>query len=500
MRSISGRTAGTDPDYAPVVEVFDNLSHTQIYEAVRQLDPAALTSAGEVFLTTATGLGTEVENAHAEISAAIADGWRGGAAQSAADAITAFEQAGRRIADVLTAVGVRLGQAGDAAESVRAAVAEPSTVRPDSAAALLDNERATDNADITRRAEDARLDAVRAMETIYAGAFVPTGTGVPAFPDPVAEPGAVPAAAAPKAGAPSAAEFTVAAPGVGAPATADAPAEAPGVVAVGDADPATAPSTIPAIDGTLSATTTSAAAFIPSATAPAAVAAPGQIVPSAPGTVPAAVGGSAGASALVGYASVDPSVGRPARTTRPGSADTRAGGPGTTTDDFVSATDADPITAAAPDGPIKPAHTGDPTIPANSGHPVTAAGAGVPTMPANSGHPVAPANTGDPTSAASADGRHDAAAASADATAGMSAGAIGGLMGGAMVAADTTRPSGGPRPQPRQDDYEDEDDDEFLRFLDEEPTYLEPADEVNALIGKMEPTSPAVLGEWTERG
>lgn len=490
MRSISGRTAGTDPDYAPVVEVFDNLSHTQIYEAVRQLDPAALTSAGEVFLTTATGLGTEVENAHAEISAAIADGWRGGAAQSAADAITAFEQAGRRIADVLTAVGVRLGQAGDAAESVRAAVAEPATVRPDSAAALLDNERATDNADITRRAEDARLDAVRAMETIYAGAFVPTGAGVPAFPDPVTEPGAVPAAAVPKAGAPSSAEFVVAAPGVGAPATADAPAEAPGVVAVGDADPATAPSVLPAIDGTLSATTTSAAAFVPPATAPAAVAAPGQVVQPAPGTVPAAVGGSAGAAAPVGYASADPSIGRPARTTRPGSADTLAGGPRTATDEFASAADGGPVTAADPGSPITLTHTGDST---------TAAGAGVPTMPANSGHAVTPANAGDPTSAASADGRHDAAAASADATAGMSAGAIGGLMGGAMVAADTTRPSGGPRPQPRQDDYEDEDD-EFLRFLDEEPTYLEPADEVNALIGKMEPTSPAVLGEWTERG
>ncbi|MEU5405884.1 WXG100 family type VII secretion target [Nocardia asteroides] len=500
MRSISGRTAGTDPDYAPVVEVFDNLSHTQIYEAVRQLDPAALTSAGEVFLTTATGLGTEVENAHAEISAAIADGWRGGAAQSAADAITAFEQAGRRIADVLTAVGVRLGQAGDAAESVRAAVAEPSAVRPDSAAALLDNERATDNADITRRAEDARLDAVRAMETIYAGAFVPTGAGVPAFPDPVTEPGAVPAAAVPTAGAPSSAEFVVAAPGVGAPVTVDAPAEAPGVIAVGDADPATAPSALPAIDGTLSATTTSAAVLAPSATAPAAVAVPGQIVPPAPGTVPAAVGGSAGAPALVGYAPADPSAGRPARTTRPGSADTLAAGPRTATDEFASAADVGPITAADPGGPITSADPGGPITSADTGDSTTAADTGAPAMPADSGHPVTAANTGDPTSAASADGRHDAAAASADATAGMSAGAIGGLMGGAMVAADTTRPSGGPRPQPRQDDYEDEDDDEFLRFLDEEPTYLEPADEVNALIGKMEPTSPAVLGEWTERG
>src|SRR5690606_41736964 len=78
------------------------------------------------------------------------------------------------------------------------------------------------------------------------------------------------------------------------------------------------------------------------------------------------------------------------------------------------------------------------------------------------------------------------------------AGAIGGLMGGAMAAADNHRSPGGPRHPAPPEELEDEDD-EFLRFLDEEPTYLEPADEVNALIGRMEPTSPAVLGAWTER-
>ncbi|MFD8098639.1 hypothetical protein ACFV24_03810, partial [Nocardia fluminea] len=61
------------------------------------------------------------------------------------------------------------------------------------------------------------------------------------------------------------------------------------------------------------------------------------------------------------------------------------------------------------------------------------------------------------------------------------------------------RPPGGRPPPAQQAEELEDEEDEFLRFLEEEPTYLEPADEVNALIGKMEPTSPAVLGEWTER-
>ncbi|MFD8098641.1 WXG100 family type VII secretion target, partial [Nocardia fluminea] len=201
MRSISGRT---DVDYVSVVEVFDNLSHAEIHNAVRQLDPAALAGAGETFLTTATGLGDGVEIAHGEIRAAIADGWRGAAAQQACDAVRDFEQAGRRIADVLTAVGVRLSQAGDAAESLRAAVAEPDGTQPDPAAALLDSEQAANNATITREAENARLDAVQAMETIYAGAFLPTGSGVPAFTGIATETGTVAAGVTTPTAVPSA--------------------------------------------------------------------------------------------------------------------------------------------------------------------------------------------------------------------------------------------------------------------------------------------------------
>ncbi|MEV6214271.1 WXG100 family type VII secretion target [Nocardia sp. NPDC051833] len=442
MRSISGRVPGTDPDYAAVVEVFDNLSHAEIHQAVRQLDPAALSAAGELFLTTSTALGDEVENAHGEIGAAIADGWRGSAAQRAIDAVRDFEQAGRRIADVLTAVGVRLGQAGDAAESVRAAVTEPDGAQPDPAAALLDSQQATDNAAIVRRAENARLDAVRAMETIYGGAFVPTGSGVPSFPEITTEPGAADPAVASNgvAGVPSAAVPVVSA---GAATTDPAVSEATTAGAGGGNGTTTAfvhtgggSGAQPVTAGTTTTTTTAAGAQGASV-APATV--------GAANTVP---GGPSSAAPVTpaGYLpSADPRVRR-----RP------AGRP----DDETS-------TAATHDGPTP---DDDATLAASTD-----------------------------TASASTESRQDAVAASGDATAGMTAGAMGGLLGGAMVASDTTRPPNGQRPPVPQADDE-EDDDEFLRFLDEEPTYLEPADEVNALIGKMEPTSPAVLGEWTERG
>lgn len=459
MRSISGRAPGTDPDYVPAVEVFDNLSHAEIYQAVRQLDPAALGNAGQLFLAASTGLGDEVENAHGEIRAAIADGWRGAAAQQAVDAIRDFEQAGRKIADVLTAVGVRLSQAGDAAESVRAAVAEPTAAQPDPTAALIDSEQAGNNAAIVRQAENARLDAVQAMETIYAGAFVPTGSGVPAFPDIPTEVGG---AAAPAAG------LGVTAGGPGAAAVASSPDN--GVPVAGN--PAATPSEDISADATAAAgaqtsgATTAATVYAP----PGSTVAAAAQVQSTGATLSAAApvaqtGGPAAASSIAPVGHL-PATDPRARRVRPSTDRTSTGTGGAT-----------PISAATTHSAAAGSSSGTVGAPQTSS--------------ANSG--------GTDTAQASAEGRQDAVGASGDAAAGMSAGAIGGLMGGAMVAADHTRPPGGPRPQPRQDEDDEDDEDDFLRYLDEEPTYLEPADEVNALIGKMEPTSPAVLGEWTGR-
>lgn len=446
MRSISGRT---DADYVAVVEVFDNLSHAEIHHAVRQLDPATLVGAAEAFLTTATGLGDAVESAHGEIRAAIADGWRGAAAQRASDAVRDFEQAGRRIADVLTAVGVRLSRAGDAAESVRAAIAEPEGTQPDPSAALLDSEQAANNATIAREAENARLDAVRAMETIYAGAFLPTGSGVPAFTGTATETGTVAAGAA---GAPP--------------------------------SPGTTPAAASAAITSAPATATTAAATIPTGSSP--VVSAGTITTSN-GTYPSAA--TAPVSGLASSATA-PAATAPGATAAPGGSLTSAGSASTT----PTAT-----TAAAPGAVRVGSRSRTDRRPADG----TATGSAAADTETSTAAAVADQGTAASTTSnieAAGDTRQerDPAMAGGEVAAGMGAGAVGGMMGGAIAAADQARQPGGPRPAAQVEEPEDEDD-EFLRYLEEEPTYLEPADEVNALIGKMEPTSPAVLGEWTER-
>ncbi|MEV0548637.1 WXG100 family type VII secretion target [Nocardia salmonicida] len=433
MRSISGRT---DVDYVSVVEVFDNLSHGEIHSAVRQLDPAALAGAAQTFLTAATGLGDGVEIAHGEIRAAIADGWRGAAAQQASDAVRDFEQTGRRIADVLTAVGVRLSQAGDAAESIRTAIAEPAGAQPDPAAALLDSEQAATNATLTREAENARLDAVQAMETIYAGAFLPTGSGVPAFTGITTDTGTTAAGVAPSGTVPSAGMPQAAMPGVVASTT--APATIAATAPAGSAPVVSSAGTTATSNGVVSTSG--------NATAPAG---------STPGTTPATTTATTTPAAVAG-------PGRPVTD----SAKKASTAPASIT----------PATSSAFPGKVSA-----------SSRPRPAAD----TATASATGQVADASAGN-------DGRQEPTVTGGEAAAGMGAGAVGGMMGGAIAAADQARPSGGPRPAQPVDEPEDEDD-EFLRFLEEEPTYLEPADEVNALIGKLDPTSPAVLGEWTER-
>ncbi|MGW5450901.1 hypothetical protein [Nocardia sp. NPDC003979] len=434
MRSISG-APGTDPDYVAVVEVFDSLSHSEIHTAVQQLDPAALSSGGQLYLTAATAVGDEVDNAHAEIRAAIADGWRGSAAQSAVDALRTFEQVGRQIADVLTAVGVRLCQAGDAAESIRAAVAEPAAAQPDPDGALLDPQQATDNATISREAENARLDAVQAMETIYAGAFVPTGSGVPAF-------------------------------GEIASGTTD--------VAVGGAFGAVPSSAVTAVSGEgsdVAVTGAAAGSAVGDAVAGSTADGSGAVVSAA------SVSSSTASTSLFtgGSAAVAPA----ATASGAGTSNAVPGAGGSVAASGV------PVAGPVPAGTLGRTGKRANASRKESGSPSTQA--------ASLGESGSPATR----SASSEDVRQDPTVAGGEAAAGMSAGAIGGLMGGAMVAADHTRAPGGPRP-PAQPEIED-DDDEFLRFLEEEPTFLEPADEVNPLIGKLEPTSPAVLGEWTEQ-
>ncbi|WP_157170919.1 WXG100 family type VII secretion target, partial [Nocardia araoensis] len=180
----------TDPAYAPNVEVFDNLTHEEVHAKVQLLNPAVLAGGQQAWSDAAAHLADAVFQAHTEIRAAIADGWRGSAAKSADAVVRVFEQSGQDLADVFAVVSQRLGRASDAAETLRAAVTEPPTDAPDLGAALLDPSRATSNVEGQKASEHARQDVVRAMNDIYAGVFVPTGTDVPAFPDESDQPAA----------------------------------------------------------------------------------------------------------------------------------------------------------------------------------------------------------------------------------------------------------------------------------------------------------------------
>ncbi|MGW4069583.1 WXG100 family type VII secretion target [Nocardia grenadensis] len=400
-----------DPEYAPTVEVFDNLTHRQIYAGVAAINPSMLQTGGQAWQSAATGLTDAVAQAHTEIRGAIADGWRGSAAGPAAAAVRDFEAAGRHLADVLADVGQRLGRAGDAAETLRAAIPEPSGAEPDLAAALLDPHAATGNIAVQRTADDDRAEVVRVMDSVYIGAFVPTGAQVPAFPDlPDALPGAeTPGGAAPAASAVPSPETAAGQRSHSEP--------APTTVADRQPVPASSEAATPGEPGTPAVTVSGVR---PDATNLAAAG-------SGPDSTAAAATHQVAASA--------------------------------------TATAAAPVTAEP--APASPA-TGVPLFAA----PVRAAG-----------------STGDQERSRDEQQR----SAGGEAVAGMGAGAIGGLMGGAM-AADTVRSGTPVAPRPERTAPAEDD----LHFADEELTYLEPGEPAGQLIGALDPTTPPVLGEWTE--
>ncbi|WP_327149913.1 PPE domain-containing protein [Nocardia sp. NBC_01329] len=403
-----------DPEYAPTVEVFDNLTHQQIHAGVAALNPSVLQTGGQAWQGAATGLTDAVAQAHTEIRGAIADGWRGSAAGLAMAAVRDFEAAGRHLADVLATVGQRLGRAGDAAETLRAAVSEPAGAEPDLAAALLDPHAATGNIAVQRQADDDRAEVVRVMDSVYTGAFIPTGAQVPAFPE---LPDSVLGSEVPST--------TVAA------ATVDSGPES----AVGQR-----PSSAPAV-------ATTAVDGKPE------VSRPGAADPIEP------------ARRVVAFAPV-------------------ASGTPVTAPDGVPAE----TTTAATAQPVGAHAAASAPAPAGAGTASTtaASAAGVPLFAA----PVRPAGSNADQERSRDEQQRQSGG---EAVTGMGAGAIGGMMGGAM-AADSVRSSAPVAPRTERTDAAEDD----LHFSDEDLTYLEPGEPAGQLIGALEPTTPPVLGEWTE--
>ncbi|WP_280395310.1 PPE domain-containing protein [Nocardia brasiliensis] len=425
----------TDPAYAPTVEMFDAMTHREIHDKVALLKPAVLTGGQQSWGQAAAGLADAVAQAHTEIRAAIADGWRGSGAQNAADAVYAFEQTGQDLADVLAVVSQRLGQAGDAAEALRKAVVAPTASAPDLGAALLDPTQATTNAADQKAAEHSRQDTVRAMNDIYAGVLIPTGNDVPAFLDQQSD------------------------------GTADAPGSWPASKLTGADISVESPAVqqVPADPGNTEVRLgTGAAAAAPETTAPDTVAEP--VEEPEPTT-------TAGAAAA------------PATADAPAAAPTRVG-----------------TVTAGVDAPLSTAPAAVRVLGAPATAPSTA------TTVAASAQPVSVPSVPGSAAAAPADDQRKREErrkdSSSDAVTGLGAGAMGGLMGGALAMGDTPRPgasvAANAASTARAARFDDEDEYEDDFHFDDMPTYLEPSDEGGELIGSIDPTTPPVLGEWTE--
>ncbi|GGK46936.1 hypothetical protein [Nocardia camponoti] len=507
MRSLSGPDA-VDANYVPAIEVFDRLSHAEIHSVVSELDPAALVSAGGVFDAVGGALAEAITNAHTEIHATIADGWRGTGAAAAAEAVAALEAVGHRVSEVLAGVGSRLGRAGEAAEALRTAVPQPDSQPESGPRSLLDPNHAANEAARSREAESARLDAVRAMDTIYTPVFLETGSGVPAF-DPlpargdggsaklVGGNGALGAALRPHS-TPAGVEFQ----GVGDSASGGeseslvaaaglvgAPGSNPVAAAGGPAVPVTpsALSGAPVVTGspvdTQSGGSSLANAFSRSGDRAMSTVQAGVQPVSSPVVHPAVQSGVQSAPKSVAYPTVQSDV--PGHVGQAGAADTRKGAANSAPGEGDSLAHAN---STVVDGSPVPAYA----IPDFAGAELASttlasAGAGSPPHSTSAALGVGPD---------AADHR----AASTDATASMTAGAMGGLLGGAAIAGDDVR---APRKRPVAQSAPDEpdeaaDDIRVLRELADEPTYLEAALPTPSWMGQLGPTSPAVVGEWRE--
>ncbi|MFF0452669.1 WXG100 family type VII secretion target [Nocardia africana] len=434
----------TDPDYAPTVEVFDNLTHRDIQRGVQELNPEIISAGRQAWQSSAAGMADAVQSAHTEIRGAIADGWRGGAAQRAADAVTAFERLGQQLSDVMAVVGQRLAQANDAAETLRASVSQQVTAHPDLEAALLDPKQATANVAAQKSAENVRQDAVRVMDSVYAGVFLRTGDSVPAFPDSGMYPN--PAVVPPG--------YEATAPGGG---SADLVGRVPGSRVTPTADgpqgPEAAPAGRPSEPGGDQPGGDQPATDRPAAVAPAAVAPTTLIEPPTP-------------------------VATPVSSTLPA--------------------------AAVPDAPVA---TANPAVaqskPAVTAQPAPGAGAPavVPAAAAvgHAGAATGPASTAQSPDSTKRDDHDQDRNSGADSMSGMGAGIVGGLAGGAFAAGDAVRqgPSTPVAAKPIRRADEDDDEDYYPEF-DDEPTFLEPAEPGGELVGHLAPTTPPVLGEWSE--
>ncbi|MEV0682992.1 hypothetical protein AB0I35_03900 [Nocardia sp. NPDC050378] len=178
---------GTDPKYIADFEVFEGLSHQDIYDAVQKMQPGVMQQFGDKWVEmfteisgAVTGLMIQTARATSSLDGAFA---------------AAGEAAGRRfitevtdVYTVLSVVGHRVKAAAYGAEAVKIAVPEPvsssdspvdvGTSMPVNVTELVLPDT---GAAVAREKEDRRLQAIAAMNSTYKPTYGPAGESVPAF-------------------------------------------------------------------------------------------------------------------------------------------------------------------------------------------------------------------------------------------------------------------------------------------------------------------------------
>lgn len=177
---------GTDPKYIADFEVFEGLSHQDIYNAVQQMQPGVMQQFGDKWVAMFTELSGAVTGLMVQTARATSS--------LQGEFASAGEAAGRRfvteatdVYTVLSAVGHRVKAAAYGAEAVKVAV--PAPVNSSEAVDVGTSVPATlaelavpgNAATVEREKEDRRLQAIAAMNLTYKPTYGPAGENVPTF-------------------------------------------------------------------------------------------------------------------------------------------------------------------------------------------------------------------------------------------------------------------------------------------------------------------------------
>jgi hypothetical protein len=187
--------SGTDPAYTTSDDHFEGMTYQQLYEAVHGdngvggLDPRGLQTMRQVWAECCSDLENLSVFNQLGMNNIFGHGlWQGAAADAAQAASERYSQAANQIGQVFDSVAQRMDSLAWAAEAVRKAVQPPPAsvvLNPDpddrtqSLLPLLPDPRVTDQASVQQ--EQARQDAIRALQATYTPSFPPAGANVPAY-------------------------------------------------------------------------------------------------------------------------------------------------------------------------------------------------------------------------------------------------------------------------------------------------------------------------------